>query len=53
MGLCEKADGGFQPEECRRRIPLRCIAGTDEIRFASWGLSWKVSKDSCASARPN
>jgi hypothetical protein len=53
MGICKKSDDGFQPEECWRRVPLRRVAGTDEMRFEDWGLSWKVSKDSCAAARPN
>jgi hypothetical protein len=53
MGLCKKDDDGFQPQECWRRIPLRRVAGTDEMRFEDWGLSWKISKDSCSAARPN
>jgi len=48
MGLCKKDQDGFQPQECWRRIPLQSIAGTDEMRFQDWGLSWKVSKDACA-----
>jgi hypothetical protein len=47
MGLCKKDDSGYQPQECWRRIPLRRIAGTDEMRFEDWGLSWKIAKDSC------
>jgi hypothetical protein len=53
MGICKKDDDGFQPQECWRRIPLRRVAGTDEMRFEEWGLSWKISKDSCVAARPN
>jgi hypothetical protein len=53
MGICKKDDDGFQPQECWRRIPLRRVAGTDEMRFEDWGLSWKISKDSCSAARPN
>jgi hypothetical protein len=53
MGLCRKDEDGFQPQECWRRIPLRRVAGTDEMRFEDWGLSWKISKDTCAAARPN
>jgi caspase domain-containing protein len=53
MGICKKDDDGFQPQECWRRIPLRRMAGTDEMRFEEWGLSWKISKDSCVPARPN
>jgi caspase domain-containing protein len=53
MGICKKDDDGFQPQECWRRIPLRRVAGTDEMRFEDFGLSWKISKDSCAAARPN
>jgi uncharacterized caspase-like protein len=53
MGLCKKDDDGFQPQECWRRIPLRRVAGTDEMRFEDWGLSWRISKDSCATPRPN
>ena len=53
MGLCKKDDSGFQPEECWRRISLRRVAGSDEMRFDDWGLSWKVSNDSCASVRLN
>ncbi len=45
MGLCKKEDGGFQPEQCWRRIPLQRVAGTDEMRFANWGLSWRISGD--------
>ena len=52
MGICKKDDDGYQPQECWRRIPLRRVAGTDEMRFEEFGLSWKVSKDSCP-ARPN
>jgi len=53
MGLCKKEDDGYQPQECWRRIALRRVAGTDEMRFEDWGLSWKISKDSCSSPRPN
>ncbi len=53
MGLCKKDDDGFQPQECWRRISLRRVAATDEMRFEDWGLSWKISKDSCPSPRPN
>jgi Caspase domain len=52
MGLCKKDDDGFQPKECWRRVPLQRVAGTDEMRFEDWGLSWKVSKESCAVTRP-
>jgi hypothetical protein len=53
MGLCKKDQDAFQPQECWRRIPLQRIAGTDEMRFADWGLSWKISKEACSSAPPN
>jgi hypothetical protein len=53
MGICKKDDDGYQPQECWRRIPLRRVAGTDEMRFEDFGLAWKISKDSCGSARPN
>ncbi len=53
MGLCKKDDDGYQPQECWRRIALRRVAGTDEMRFEDWGLSWKISKDSCAPPRAN
>jgi hypothetical protein len=53
MGICKKDDDGYQPQECWRRIPLRRVAGTDEMRFEEWGLSWKISKDTCVAARTN
>jgi hypothetical protein len=51
MGLCKKDDDSFQPQECWRRVPLQRVVGTDEMRFEDWGLSWKVSRGSCAPSR--
>ena len=50
MGLCKKEADGFQAEECWRRISLSRVAGKDEMRFADWGISWKVSNDDCSSS---
>lgn len=51
MGLCKKDKDGQQSEYCWRRIPIRRVAGTDEMRFEDWGLSWRISREDCASLR--
>ncbi len=52
MGLCKKDDNGYQPEYCWRRIPIRRVAATDEMRFAEWGLSWRLTREDCSSLYP-
>lgn len=47
MGLCkrdDKDDTGAPAEYCWRRIPLHRAAGTDEMRFDSFGLTWRIVK---------
>ncbi len=47
MGLCkrdDKDDTAAPAEYCWRRIPLHRTAGTDEMRFDSYGLTWKIVK---------
>jgi hypothetical protein len=47
MGLCkrdDKDDTAAPAEYCWRRIPLHRAAGTDEMRFDSYGLTWKIVK---------
>lgn len=47
MGLCkpdDKDDKAAPAQYCWRRIPLHRVAGTDEMRFDSYGLSWKIKK---------
>lgn len=47
MGLCkrdDKDDTAAPAEYCWRRIPLHRVAGTDEMRFDSSGLTWKIVK---------
>ena len=47
MGLCkrdDKDDTAAPAEYCWRRIPLHRVAGTDEMRFDTYGLSWKIVK---------
>lgn len=52
MGLCKKdePDDSFRAEYCWRRIPLHRVAGTDEMRFDAWGLSWKIVANGCTTA---
>jgi hypothetical protein len=52
MGLCKKDSDGHQPEYCWRRIPIRRVAGTDEMRFEDWRLSWRLTKEDCALLYP-
>ena len=47
MGLCKKEADGYQSEYCWRRIPLRKVAGTNEMRFDEWGLNWKIGTEAC------
>ncbi len=47
MGLCKKDPDGFQSEYCWRRISLHKVAGTAEMRFDDWGLSWKIGAETC------
>jgi archaellum component FlaC len=51
MGLCRKDTDGdtYRAEYCWRRIPLRRVAGTDQMRFDEWGLTWKMVNNSCSS----
>ncbi len=45
MGLCKKDDqddNAPRAEYCWRRIPLHRVAGTDEMQFDEWGVSWKL-----------
>ncbi len=45
MGLCkkdDKDDNAPRADYCWRRIPLHRVAGTDEMRFDEWGVSWKL-----------
>ncbi len=47
MGLCkrdDKDDTAAPAEECWRKIPLHRVAGTDEMRFDSYNLTWKLAK---------
>ena len=52
MGLCKKDSDGYQSEYCWRRIPIRRVASTDEMRFEDWGLSWRLSREDCSSLYP-
>jgi len=52
MGLCKKDSDGHQSEYCWRRIPIRRVAGTDEMRFEDWGLSWRLAREDCSSLYP-
>jgi ankyrin repeat protein len=47
MGICKKdepGDTGEPPEYCWRRIPIHRIAGTDQMRFDQWDLTWNIQK---------
>ena len=47
MGLCkrdDKDDTAPPAEYCWRRVPLHRVAGTDEMRFDSYNLTWKLGK---------
>jgi hypothetical protein len=52
MGLCKKDEDGYQSEYCWRRIPIRRVAGTDEMRSDEFGLSWQLSREDCATLYP-
>lgn len=52
MGLCKKDDDGHQSDHCWRRIPTRRVAGSDEMRFDEFGLSWQLKKEDCAALYP-
>jgi len=52
MGLCKKDSDGHQSDYCWRRIPIRRVAGTDEMRFEDWGSSWRISREDCSSLYP-
>ncbi|HZJ43589.1 MAG TPA: caspase family protein [Pyrinomonadaceae bacterium] len=52
MGLCKKDSDGSQPEYCWRRIPIHRVAGSDEMRFDDFGLSWRMSREECSSLYP-
>jgi hypothetical protein len=41
MGLCKSDDNG-RPDNCWRRVPLHRIAGTQQMRFDDWGLTWSI-----------
>ena len=47
MGLCkrdDKDDTAPPAENCWRRVPLHRVAGTDEMRFDTYGLTWKIGR---------
>jgi hypothetical protein len=47
MGLCKRDDNDDTAppaENCWRKVPLRRVAGTDEMRFDTYGLTWKIGK---------
>jgi hypothetical protein len=47
MGLCKRDDNDDTAppaENCWRRVPLHRVAGTDEMRFDTYGLTWKIGK---------
>jgi hypothetical protein len=47
MGLCkpdDKDDKAEPAQSCWRKIPLHRVAGTDEMRFDTYGMSWKIKK---------
>ena len=47
MGLCkrdDKDDTAAPAEYCWRKIPLHRVAGTDEMRFDTYNLIWKIGK---------
>ena len=52
MGLCKKDSDGHQSEYCWRRLSIRRVAGTDEMRFEDWGLSWRLGREDCSSLYP-
>ncbi len=52
MGICKKDSDGHQPDYCWRRIPIRRVAGTDEMRFEEWGLLWHLINEACSSLYP-
>jgi uncharacterized caspase-like protein len=52
MGLCKKESDGHQPDYCWRRIAIRRVGATDEMRFEDYGLSWRLAKEDCAALYP-
>ena len=52
MGLCKKDDDGYQSEYCWRRIPIRRVGVSDEMRFDEFGLSWRLGREDCSSLYP-
>jgi hypothetical protein len=52
MGLCKKDEDGHQSDYCWRRIPIRRVAGSDEMRADEFGLSWQLSREDCATLYP-
>jgi hypothetical protein len=44
MGACKKDADGYQPDVCWRRVPLRQVPGTDQMRFSAWNLTWQFIK---------
>jgi uncharacterized caspase-like protein len=52
MGLCKKDEDGYQSDNCWRRIPIRRVAASDEMRADEFGLSWQLSREDCATLYP-
>ena len=52
MGLCKKDDDGYQSDYCWRRISIRRVAGTDEMRSDELGLSWQLGRQNCVTLYP-
>jgi Caspase domain len=52
MGLCKKTSDGVKLDNCWRRISLQRSAGTDEMKFNDWDISFKVAHDACAAKAP-
>ena len=47
MGLCKRDDNDDTAppaENCWRKVSLHRVAGTDEMRFDTYGLTWKIGK---------
>jgi uncharacterized caspase-like protein len=47
LGLCKKDgkdDTAPPADDCWRRFPLHRVAGTDQMRFDEYGLTWKIEK---------
>jgi len=39
MGLC-RAEDNVRLDYCWRRVPMQRIAGTNQMRWDEWGVSW-------------